>query len=259
MIDAAALANQLLEEHRQGVRYHALAEVANDLAMAYAVQEAVIERLIARAADSGGGEIVGWKIGLTSAAMQAMAGITTPVAGAILKAGAHRSGATLRAAGHGRLGVESEVAVRMKSTPPPGAAHDPAAVLACIDVVAAAYEVVDDRNADYAVLEAGTLVADNSWNSGMVLGEPVAVEQAPQLAGMRGTLTRDGVAIGDGESADVLQIVGWLSDHLRTRGRRLEPGQWVLTGSVVRTEFALPGQHYRFTVGALPPVEVTVE
>jgi len=109
------------------------------------------------------------------------------------------------------------------------------------------------------VLEAGTLIADNSWNAGMVLGDPAPVEQAPPRAGMRGTLTRDGVVIGAGESADVLQIVGWLSDHLLTRGRLLEPGQWVLTGSVVRTEFAQPGQHYHLTIGALPPVEVTVE
>ena len=258
MVDVAALADQLIEEHRQGVGYHALAEVANDLARAYAVQEAVIGRLIAGDGGGGAGDIVGWKIGLTTAAMQAMAGITTPVAGAILNSRMHPSGVTVRAAQHGRLGVESELAVRLKATPPAGAEHDPAAVRACIDAVAAAFELVDDRGADYAVLEACTLIADNSWNAGVVLGGAIPVDEVPALAGMTGALTRDGVVIGTGETADALRIVGWLSDHLRTRGRRLEPGQWVLTGSVVRTEFARPGQHYALTLGALPPVEVTV-
>ena len=255
MVDTAALADRLFEEHKQGMRYHALPEVANDLAKAYAVQEALIGRLI----DGGAGGIVGWKIGLTTAPMQAMVGIATPVAGAILNTRAHPSGARVHADGHGRLGVESEVAVRLKATPPAGAEHDPAAVLACIDAAAAAFELIDDRDADYAVMEACTLIADNSWNAGMVLGDPVPVEAVSQLAGMAGTLTRDGAVIGTGENADALQIVGWLSDHLRTRGRRLEPGQWVLTGSVVRTEFARPGQRYHLAIGALPPVEVAVE
>lgn len=254
MFDPAALADQLLREHREGERYHALADVVNHLERAYAVQEA----LIARRISAGAGDIVGWKIGLTTAAMQAMAGIATPVAGAILAGGAHGSGVRLRAADYGRLGVESEVAVRMAATPPDGAAQDPEAVRACLGAVAAAFEVVDDRHADYAVLEACTLVADNSWNAGMVLGEPVGMDAAPALAGLAGTLTRDGAPVGEGRSADVLQIVGWLADHLRRRGRRLEPGQWVLTGSVVRTEFASPGERYRLALAALPPVDATV-
>jgi 2-keto-4-pentenoate hydratase len=251
MFDAAMLADQLLAEHDKGVRYHALTELANDPAGAYAVQDALIKRLIAR----GAGEIAGWKIGLTTPAMQAMVGFATPVAGAILASRVHQTGATVSVSSYGRLGIESEVAVRIRDTPPPGASER--AVFACIDSIAAAFELVDDRGADYAQLEACTLIADNSWNAGIVLGPAVPAIEISQLKDLSGILTRDGVTLVQGESPDALAIVGWLSDHLRTRGRTLESGQWVLTGSVVRTEFAAAKEHYRLTVGNLPSVGAT--
>jgi len=40
-----------------------------------------------------------------------------------------------------------------------------------IDGVCAAIELVDDRSADYAKLDVLSLVADNSWNGGIVLSE----------------------------------------------------------------------------------------
>ena len=42
------------------------------------------------------------------------------------------------------------------------------------------------------------------------------------------------------------------------REKALEPGQWVMTGSVVTTKFARPGSRYRFELDALEPVEMTV-
>ncbi|MDP9103606.1 MAG: fumarylacetoacetate hydrolase family protein [Pseudomonadota bacterium] len=252
MFDPNAFADQLLAEHDQGVRYHALLEVAKDPEGAYAIQDALIERLIAR----GAGQIVGWKIGLTTSAMQAMAGFSTPVAGAILASRAVSAGATVEASCYGRLGVESEVAVRLCATPPKEASEE--VLFNCIDAVAAAFELIDDRGANYAILEACTLIADNSWNAGIVLGAAAPAVTIGQLKDVTGTLVRNGGPLGKGENPDALAVVAWLSEHLRGRGRRLEPGQWVLTGSVVRTEFASPGEHYQLTVGELPPVELTV-
>jgi 2-keto-4-pentenoate hydratase len=252
MIDAEALADQLIAEHDQGVRYHALVEVANDPPGAYAIQEALIARLIAR----GEGQIVGWKIGLTSLAMQAMAGFSTPVAGAVLASRVIGSGDRVVASHYGRLGVESELAVRIGATPPPGATEE--ILFDCIDAVAAAFELVDDRGADYGALEACTLIADNSWNAGIVLGAGVPAKGIGQLKDLIGTLSRNGAHLGVGENSDALASVAWLADHLRTRGRHLEPGQWVLTGSVVRTEFASPSEHFRFELGGLPPVELGI-
>jgi 2-keto-4-pentenoate hydratase len=50
--------------------------------------------------------------------MQAFCGIDHPIAGVVLAKRVHRSGATTRIADFGRLGLEFEIAVRIKSDVP---------------------------------------------------------------------------------------------------------------------------------------------
>ena len=78
-IDATARA--CLQMHRTRTRYHPLdaAVRAAPLDDAYRIQDA-LHRLLAAA---GRGEIAGWKIALTSKAMQQMTGVDQPAAGAI--------------------------------------------------------------------------------------------------------------------------------------------------------------------------------
>jgi 2-oxo-3-hexenedioate decarboxylase/2-keto-4-pentenoate hydratase len=52
--------------------------------------------------------------------------------------------------------------------------------------------------------------------------------------------------------------LAWLAEHLASRGGRLEPGQWVTTGSIVPTRYPKPGQIYEFAVADLPPVRLEV-
>ena len=68
--------------------------------------------------------------------------------------------------------------------------------------VCAAMELIDDRNADYASLDAASLVADNSWNAGAVLGD--FVETIDDLADLCGTVRLNGVEIDRGYGRDVL-------------------------------------------------------
>src|SRR5438094_180826 len=80
---------------------------------AYRIQDA-LHRLMT---DAGRGEIAGWKIALTSKAMQQMTGVDQPAAGAIFSKVVHPSPARLDVAAYHHLGVEFEVAVRdRKST-----------------------------------------------------------------------------------------------------------------------------------------------
>jgi 2-keto-4-pentenoate hydratase len=53
--------------------------------------------------------------------------------------------------------------------------------------------------------------------------------------------------------------VAWLASLLQSQGRPLQPGHWVLTGSIIPTIFPAPGGHYLFSVDGLPPVELRVE
>ena len=91
-IDATARA--CLETHRARTRYRPLdaAVRAAPLDDAYRIQDA-LHRLLAAA---GRGEIAGWKIALTSKAMQQMTGVDQPAAGAIFSTTVHSSPARQR-------------------------------------------------------------------------------------------------------------------------------------------------------------------
>jgi 2-oxo-3-hexenedioate decarboxylase/2-keto-4-pentenoate hydratase len=74
------------------------------------------------------------------------------------------------------MGVEFEIAVRLKRDFAPEGVPSLAEVAAA-DAVYPAVEIVDDRRADYRALDVLSLIADNSWNAGIVLGDFVQVRQ----------------------------------------------------------------------------------
>ena len=129
-----------------------------------------------------------------------------------------------------------------------------------IDGVCAAIELVDDRGADYANLDVLALVADNSWNGGIVLSE--FVTQWPDLETVRGRATKDLVAIGEGHGRDILghpfNSAAWLATQLASRGVGLKAGQTVMTGSVMKTIFPEQDAGYRFELEGIGVVDVQV-
>jgi 2-keto-4-pentenoate hydratase len=261
MSDLAVIetADKILQDHRRCVTFSPLdAGKIGDLNFAYAVQD----RLISLRKDAGDGDIVGWKVGVTSARMQAMVGISQPIAGAIFSRHCHKSGAILHLSDFVRLGIEAEIAVCIGTAIAETKILEPSDILARLAYVSAAFEIVEDRAADYSKLDAASLIADNSWNKGMVLGPEIAAGGIASLVGRQGILTLNGQALDRGMSEDVggdpLRIVAWLAAHLARRGRPLLPGQWVLTGSIVTTKFPKSLEAYQFAVDGLPPVDLRV-
>jgi 2-oxo-3-hexenedioate decarboxylase/2-keto-4-pentenoate hydratase len=126
--------------------------------------------------------------------------------------------------------------------------------------VCPAVEIVDDRRADYRALDVLSLIADNSWNAGIVLGE--FVRAWPDLASIEGLVSLDGNALDRGSGGDVLghpfHPVAWLASHLAARGSGLRAGDIVMTGSIVTTKFPDRPASYRFDVKGLGSVDVTV-
>jgi 2-keto-4-pentenoate hydratase len=236
-IAARRAAESLLAEHKANVRFKPLgpSDEPATIVDAYDIQERYIALL-----RSEHGDVVGYKVGLTSAPMQAFCGIDHPIAGVVLARRVHRSGATVQRSDFGRLGLEFEIAVRIKSdVPVTGTPRTAAMIEPHIDGVCAAIELVDDRNADYANLDVLSLVADNSWNGGIVLSEFAA--KWPNLESFLGRATKDDVAIGEGHGRDILghpfNSVTWLATQLASRGVGLKAGQVVMTGSVMKTVF----------------------
>jgi 2-keto-4-pentenoate hydratase len=257
-IAARRAAETLLAEHEANVTFKPLGppDRPATVADAYDIQDRFVTLLRGRHGDA-----VGYKVGLTSAAMQTFCGIDHPIAGAVLAGRVMQSGATARRADFGRLGLEFEIAVRIQSdVPVTGMPHTAETIAPHIGGVGAAIEIVDDRRADYASLDVLSLVADNSWNAGIVLSEFSTTW--PDLESVVGRATRDRVAIGEGHGRDILghpfNSVAWLATQLASRGERLKAGEVVMTGSVMKTIFPEADASYRFELEGIGSVEVQV-
>lgn len=261
MFDPAAAARRIDEDRLARRRFRPISAPDRPVALsdAYRTQELYVERLAVRL-DTG---VAGWKIGLTSPRMQRFCGVDQPIAGAVLARRVMHSPATVVAAEHIRLGVESEIAVRLATDLPGGGARPvtPEEAGSAVGEAAAAFELVDDADADYAALDAASIVADGAWNAGLVLGPP-SPHQGGGLAGRAGVLLVDGAEVDRGESDDVLgeplRALAWLADHLAARGNALRAGDWVTTGSLVTTRFVRPGERLEFRVDGLSTVRLDV-
>ncbi len=171
------------------------------------------------------------------------------------------SGVELKLSDHGRLGLEFEICVIAgKDLPPIGRPYTQGEAAAAIGKVAAAVEMVDDRNCDYATLDVLSLVADNSWNAGVILGDPAAA--GADLVNCEAVISRDGVELDRGHGRDALggPLVPftWLANHLSSRGGGLKAGDLVMTGSLVTTQFPTEAATYAFSVAGIGEVEVRV-
>jgi 2-keto-4-pentenoate hydratase len=255
-VAARRAAESLLAQHKANQRFTSLRPPAAPATIpdAYDIQEQYVSLLCGEH-----GEAVGYKVGLTSATMQAFCRIDHPIAGVVLASRVHRSGTTVRRSGFGRLGLEFEIAVRIKSDVPVASMpHTAETIRPHIDGVCAAVELVDDRNADYANLDVRSLVADNSWNGGIVLSEFATAW--PDLESALGRATNDRVAIGEGYGRDILghpfNSVAWLATQLASRGAGLRAGQVVMTGSVMKTVFPQEDAVYRFELEQIGFVEM---
>jgi 2-keto-4-pentenoate hydratase len=254
---ARRIAGGLLAEHKAGVPFKSFLPQGASISDAYDVQDSYVVLL---RADQG--EPIGYKVGLTSKAMQTFCGIDHPIGGVVLARRLHRSGASIRRADFGRLGLEFEVAVRIKSDVPRSATPlAPASIRPHIEGVGAAIEIVDDRAADYSSLDVRSLVADNSWNAGIVVSDFAGAW--PDLESVLGKATKDGAPIGEGHGRDILghpfNSVAWLAAQLASRGEGLKAGQIVMTGSVMKTVFPAEDASYRFDLEGLGSVEVHVK
>jgi 2-keto-4-pentenoate hydratase len=230
------------------------------LTQAYETQQAFVA-LKARAC----GPTVGHKIALTTPQMRALVGLDSPIAGCLLSMQVVRGPATVRESSYGRLLVEFEIAFQMGSDlAADRAPYAPGDVAAAVRAVMPAFELADDRGADYATLPARglELAADNAWNEGAVLGTPIDDWRGIDLATVRGVAYMNGVAVGEGRGADSmghpLAALAWIANHLAGRGQALRAGDLVLSGSLVTSKFPRAGDQLRFEAGALGAVELRV-
>jgi 2-oxo-3-hexenedioate decarboxylase/2-keto-4-pentenoate hydratase len=232
-----AAANRIAAARRSRTPLTSLSReiVPQNEADGYRIQHAVHDLL-----RSDFGPLVGAKIGCTSAVMQQYLGIPHPCSGGVFEKGVHRSGAVLRHGDFVRVGVECEIAVRLgRDLTPSDAPFTAERVAGAIEAYLPAIEIVDDRYADWRSIGAPTLVADDFFAAGCVLGEAVSRSAAPDLLTLVGRASINGVEVGRGTGADVLghphNALAWLANQLAGGSQGLRAGEIVLTGSLVQT------------------------
>ena len=226
---------------------------------AYAVQ-AELHRL-ANKAPNGRTTGAGYKIGCTTPVMQAYLGIDHPCSGIMEPQGIWDSPAALPHGAYHRVGVECELAVRLERGLPAGdGPHDRTAVATAIGECRAAIEIVDDRYIDFRRLDAATLIADQFFHAGCVLGPPTTGWRDLDLSAVAGRMTIAGRDVGSGTGAAVMghpfEAVAWLANHLNTRGAALKPGDLVMTGSIVETRWPEMGETVEVTLAGIGTASV---
>jgi len=223
----------------------------------YLIQQALHGLL---AADFG--DRVGYKIGCTSPVMQQYLDIPHPCGGGVFAHGVHHSGAVLNTKDFVRVGVECEIAVKLARDLAPSEAPFTAEwVGEAIEAYLPAIEIVDDRYVKWETLGAPTLVADDFFAAGCVIGEAVARSAAPDLLHVIGRAIINGAEVGQGTGADVLghphNALAWLANHLAAAGKTLRAGEIVLTGSLVKTVWLNAGDRVAMDLSDLGEVSVS--
>ena len=85
--------------------------------------------------------------------------------------------------------VECELAVRLgRDLPQAAAPYTRESVRGAVSEVMAAFELIEDRFADYKSSKALSLIADNAWNGGVVLGPAKGLPSGHDLDGLAGVL-----------------------------------------------------------------------
>lgn len=230
-----------------------------DEASAYALQAAVHQRL----AKDRYGRRIGWKIGCTTPVMQTYLGIPNPCGAGLFEGTKHRSGVTLSPADFRHVGIECEIAVKLsRDLPARAAPYRMEDVADAVESVMAAIELVDDRYADWRKTDTPTLIADDFFAAGCVLGEPISRGHAPELAEVVGVTTINDIEVGRGRGADVLghpfAALAWLANNLLAHGQMLRAGEIVLTGSLVETRWLKAGDRVAIAISGLGGVTLTV-
>ena len=227
--------------------------IPGDLETAYLVREAYEKMEIPRR-----GAVAGYKIGLTTPVMQQLCGVEEPCYGAMFASEIRHSPAEIRVDEFCRVGLETEIAIRLAKDLPDGGGR--ARVEDAVDACMAATEVLEDLKQDYKRLSARSMVAGNVWNAGCVLGAPRADWRKLDLAAVTSRFTINGKEIGRGKGGDVmgnpLNALSWLADKLAADGRPLRRGMIVMTGSMVPIQFPNAGDRAMVEVEGLGQAEV---
>ncbi|MEM8882394.1 MAG: 2-oxo-hept-4-ene-1,7-dioate hydratase [Pseudomonadota bacterium] len=262
--DHARAAADLLEAERSLTQIGLLTLRHPEMAMddAYAIQNAIY-----RAKLADGRRVVGWKIGLTSRAMQSALNINIPDSGILFDDMVFGPGALIARGRFIQPRIEAEIAFVMKH-PLEGTGVTRADVLAATDYVAPSIEILDTRierrDAETgATRKVFDTISDNAANAGVVLGGARHDPKAIDLRWVGAIVSRDGVVeetgLGAGVLNDPVESVVWLAHRMANYAQSIQPGQIILSGSFIRPIECPSGSHLDADFGDFGRVSLSFE
>ena len=217
---------------------------------AYDVQTSFASMLLA-----DGDAISGYKLGLTSKAMQQMMGISTPDYGPVLHSMVHDG--VLNTDSFIRPRAEAEIALVLdRPLAGPNVTNIDAA--RAVGGAVAAIEVVDSRIADWRIKLADT-ISDLASIGGVVLSSRIVPADFDlRLVGMTFSLNGSVVATGAGAAAlgNPITALAWLANTLALHGVTLEPGMFIMTGALHAAVDVDSGDVVRADFDRLGPVSL---
>jgi 2-keto-4-pentenoate hydratase len=223
-----------------------------DVEAAWRIQSVNRSRALA-----AGKRIVGYKVGLTSAAMQEQMGVNEPDFGALLDSMELLDG-VLHLDDFVQARVEAEIALRLKADLGPGVTPDD--VLAATEAALPSLEIIDSRIRDWKLSLIDT-VADNASSGAFIIGAP-APGPIPELGDVAVSVRINGVERATGLGAAALghpaAAAAWLSNRLNDFGIEFPAGSVVLTGSLHASLPVVAGDSVDADFGAFGSVHLDV-
>ena len=260
----ARAARDLLDAEATGTQIGLLTLRHPEMTMddAYAIQTAIY-----RAKTEAGRRVIGWKIGLTSKAMQYALGIDIPDSGILFDDMVFETGSTVPKGRFIQPRIEAEIAFVMKA-PLGGSDVQRADVLAATDYVCPAIEILDTRiqRADPKTGQTRSVldtISDNAANAGIVLGAERHAVTAHDLRWVGAITRRNGeveeTGLGAGVLDDPVQSVVWLARRMAQYGQSIEAGQVILSGSFIRPVECPSGAEISADFGPFGQVDIRFE
>ena len=258
------LASRLIEAEATCQQIGLLSDLHPDMGMddAYAIQKAILKHKLAL-----GRTVMGWKIGLTSRAMQQALNIDIPDSGVLFDDMLFKNDCVVPAGRFIQPRVEAEIAFVMKS-PLTGDTITREDVIAATDYVAPSLEILDTRvqrvSADTGnnrtVIDT---ISDNAANAGIVLGDKTHDVSAFDLRWVGAIVSRDGeveeTGLGAGVLNDPVAGIVWLTRRMSQYGQDIKAGDVILSGSFIRPLETTSGTVIEADYGDFGTVKCTFE
>ncbi len=217
------------KKNRQPITAFSASEPNFSFKEGYEVQQTMLENDLA-----AGEELAGFKMGLTSKAKQKDVGVDSAIHGYLLKSFEVEKGGTVLVSTRIHPRVEPEVAVVLKKSlgemvPTLREVKEAIAdILPALEILDSRYEAFNFRLPD--------VIADNTSASGFLLGRTDLTPYLEDLSLLGVTLKKNGEILETGCPAavfgDPLLSVLALAKEFHQSGRKLLPGQVILTGGI---------------------------